>query len=199
MAAATAIIGFINIVKSIPAIGMEYQAAESAMLGVYKSQTLVNEQMLYLSRLAEEAGVKVDTLRKTYTSFTASALKGGFDIPQAQAQFSNYVKTGKALNLSDDDLQGMLTAIQQIISKGRIMSEELQGQLGEHIPAAVAIMAKSIKNADGTMGVTTSELRKMMEQGKLTSQQMQEFSDVLFNEFSNQTYMPILIIKYIIS
>lgn len=183
MAAAYVITTFINTVKSIPAIGMKYQAAESAMLGVYKSQTLVNEQMLYLSRLAEEAGVKVDTLRKTYTSFTASALKGGFDIPQAQVQFSNYVKTGKALNLSDDDLQGMLTAIQQIISKGRIMSEELQGQLGEHIPAAVAIMAKSIKNADGTMGVTTSELRKMMEQGKLTSQQMQEFSDVLFNEF----------------
>ena len=184
MAASYAIITFVNTVKSIPAIGMEYQAAESAMLGVYKSQTLVNEQMLYLSRLAEEAGVKVDTLRKTYTSFTASALKGGFDIPQAQVQFSNYVKTGKALNLSDDDLQGMLTAIQQIISKGKIMSEELQGQLGEHIPAAVAIMAKSIKNADGTMGVTTSELRKMMEQGKLTSQQMQEFSDVLFNEFT---------------
>ena len=184
MAAATTIIGFVNVVKSIPDIGMKYQAAESAMLGVYKSQVLVNDQMLYLAKLAEEAGVKVDTLRKTYTSFTASALKGGFDIPQAQVQFSNYVKTGKALNLSDDDLQGMLTAIQQIISKGRIMSEELQGQLGEHIPAAVAIMAKSIKNADGTMGVTTSELRKMMEQGKLTSQQMQEFSDVLFNEFS---------------
>ena len=183
MAAATAIMWFTDTVKSIPAIGMKYQAAESAMLGVYKSQVLVNDQMLYLSRLAEEAGVKVDTLRKTYTSFTASALKGGFDISQAQAQFSNYVKTGKALNLSDDDLQGMLTAIQQIISKGRIMSEELQGQLGEHVPAAVATMAKSIKNADGTMGVTTSQLRKMMEQGKLSSQQMQEFSDILFNEF----------------
>ena len=185
MAAAAAIMALVGVTKSVPDIGMKFQAAESGMLGVYKNQKLVNEQMVFLSKLADEVGVKVSTLRKTYTSFTASALKGGFDIPQAKEQYTNYIKTAKTLNLSDDDLQGMLTAIQQIISKGRIMSEELQGQLGEHIPAAVAIMAKSIKNADGTVGVSTMELRKMMEQGKLTSQQMQEFSDILFKEFSS--------------
>lgn len=184
MAAATAITGFLAAVASVPQLGMKLQATESGLLGVYKNQALVNEQLGFLSRLADEAGVKVTTLRDAYTKFTASAIKAGTTVEDAQKQFENYTKTARALNLSDQDFQGMLTAIQQILSKGRIMSEELQGQLGEHIPAAVAIMAKSIKNADGTIGVTTMELRKMMEQGQLTSLEMQRFSDILFKEFS---------------
>ena len=184
MAASAAIIGFLSAVASVPQLGMKLQATESGLLGVYKNQALVNEQLGFLSRLADEAGVKVTTLRDAYTKFTASAIKAGTTVEDAQKQFENYTKTARALNLNDQDFQGMLTAIQQILSKGRIMSEELQGQLGEHIPAAVAIMAKSIKNADGTIGVTTMQLRKMMEQGQLTSLEMQRFSDVLFNEFS---------------
>lgn len=184
MAASAAIMGFLSAVASVPQLGMKLQATESGLLGVYKNQALVNEQLGFLSRLADEAGVKVTTLRDAYTKFTASAIKAGATVEDAQKQFENYTKTARALNLNDQDFQGMLTAIQQILSKGRIMSEELQGQLGEHIPAAVAIMAKSIKNADGTIGVTTMELRKMMEQGQLTSLEMQRFSDILFNEFS---------------
>lgn len=184
MAASAAIIGFLSAVASVPQLGMKLQATESGLLGVYKNQALVNEQLGFLSRLADEAGVKVTTLRDAYTKFTASAIKAGATVEDAQKQFENYTKTARALNLNDQDFQGMLTAIQQILSKGRIMSEELQGQLGEHIPAAVAIMAKSIKNADGTIGVTTMQLRKRMEQGQLTSLEMQRFSDVLFNEFS---------------
>ena len=184
MAASAAIMGFLAAVASVPQLGMKLQATESGLLGVYKNQALVNEQLGFLSRLADEAGVKVTTLRDAYTKFTASAIKAGATVEDAQKQFENYTKTARALNLNDQDFQGMLTAIQQILSKGRIMSEELQGQLGEHIPAAVAIMAKSIKNADGTIGVTTMELRKMMEQGQLTSLEMQRFSDILFNEFS---------------
>jgi tape measure domain-containing protein len=177
MAASTAITGFLAAVASVPELGMKLQTTESGLLGVYQNQALVNEQLGFLSRLADEAGVKVTTLRDAYISFTASALKAGTTVEDAQKQFENYTKTARALNLSDQNFQGMLLAIQQILSKGRIMSEELQGQLGEHIPAAVALMAKS-------MGVTTMELRKMMEQGKLTSLEMQRFSDVLFNEFS---------------
>lgn len=184
MSASAAILGFLAAVASVPQLGMKLQATESGLLGVYKNQALVNEQLGFLSRLADEAGVKVTTLRDAYTKFTASAIKAGTTVEDAQKQFENYTKTARALNLNDQDFQGMLTAIQQILSKGRIMSEELQGQLGEHIPAAVAIMAKSIKNADGTIGVTTMELRKMMEQGQLTSLEMQQFSDILFNEFS---------------
>ena len=184
MAASAAIMGFLAAVASVPQLGMKLQATESGLLGVYKNQALVNEQLGFLSRLADEAGVKVTTLRDAYTKFTASAIKAGATVEDAQKQFENYTKTARALNLNDQDFQGMLTAIQQILSKGRIMSEELQGQLGEHIPAAVAIMAKSIKQADGTIGVTTMELRKMMEQGQLTSLEMQRFSDILFNEFS---------------
>ncbi|MBQ3170671.1 MAG: tape measure protein, partial [Mailhella sp.] len=46
----------------------------------------------------------------------------------------------------------------QMVSKGKVMAEELRGQLGERLPGAFQLAAKA-------MGVTTMELDKMLETG----------------------------------
>jgi tape measure domain-containing protein len=53
-----------------------------------------------------------------------------------------------------------MTALTQMIGKGKISAEELRGQLGEALPSAMGIMAKSL-------GVTTQQLDKMMANGEL--------------------------------
>lgn len=58
------------------------------------------------------------------------------------------------------DQVGALLAIQQMMSKGTVQAEELRGQLGERLPGAFQIAARS-------MGVTTAELGKMLESGKV--------------------------------
>ena len=55
------------------------------------------------------------------------------------------------------DYDGILGVM---VSKGKITTEELRRQLGERLPGAMDIMAKS-------MGVTTSELDKMMKKGEV--------------------------------
>jgi tape measure domain-containing protein len=66
------------------------------------------------------------------------------------------------MSLSADDAQGVFLALGQIASKGKVQAEELRGQIGERVPGAFGIAARA-------MGVTTAELDKMMEQGKLTA------------------------------
>ena len=50
-----------------------------------------------------------------------------------------------------------------MIGKGKISAEELRGQLGEAMPSAMGIMAKSL-------GVTTQQLDKMMASGQLMAE-----------------------------
>jgi len=76
--------------------------------------------------------------------------------------FENVAQAVKAFGLSSEDAKGVFLALGQIISKGTVQAEELRGQIGERIPGAFSIAAKSI-------GVTEQELNKMMATGKLTS------------------------------
>jgi len=64
------------------------------------------------------------------------------------------------MGLSAGDTSGVLLALQQMVSKGTVSAEELRGQLGERLPGAFQIAARS-------MGVTTAELGKMLEQGQI--------------------------------
>lgn len=52
-----------------------------------------------------------------------------------------------------------------MLSKGTISAEELRGQMGDRMPIAVSTMAKAV-------GVSNKELLKMMEQGKLVSEEV---------------------------
>ena len=59
-------------------------------------------------------------------------------------------------------MSGALLAVSQMISKGTVQAEELRGQLGERLPGAFQIAARA-------MGVSTQELGKMLEQGKVVA------------------------------
>ena len=64
------------------------------------------------------------------------------------------------LGLSGDQVSSSLTAITQIVSKGVVASEELRGQLAEHLPGAMQIAARA-------MGKTTAEFQHQLETGQL--------------------------------
>jgi tape measure domain-containing protein len=68
------------------------------------------------------------------------------------------------LNLSADSSNRIFFALQQIISKSVVSSEELKNQLGEKIPGVLAISARAIgKNVD--------QLQKMLENGEVMAEE----------------------------
>ena len=66
-------------------------------------------------------------------------------------------------------MESVFLAISQMISKGKVSAEELRLQLAERMPGAVNIFAKAI-------GVTTSELDKMLQEGKVGLEDLRKFS-----------------------
>ena len=72
--------------------------------------------------------------------------------------------------------KGILLATGQVFSKGKVQAEELRGQIGERLPGAFALFAKS-------MGKTPAELDKLLEQGKVTVEDFVKFTKSLPEQY----------------
>lgn len=81
---------------------------------------------------------------------------------KAQDIFRGVSSYGLAIGLDDESMKGSLKAIQQMMGKGKVYSEELTQQLAERMPAATQILADS-------MGVTVAQLYQMLKDGKVMS------------------------------
>lgn len=182
MAASTALQTMIDLVISIPTIGMEFQGIEAAYQAVFSSESAGLEQMAFVRQLADEAGLSVRQLAKDYKLFGASAKELNFPLAESQEIFANLAKTGRTLHLETEDMEGIFRAITQIMNKGKVTAEELQNQLGERVPGAVALMAKSMK-------LSTEELAKQMEQGMVKAEDvLLSYSRTLAETFGGDAY-----------
>lgn len=82
---------------------------------------------------------------------------------QEQMKIFEGVSTGiAAMKLGAEESKGAMLALGQMASKGTVSAEELRGQLGERIPGAFGIAAKS-------MNVTEAELGKMLQKGEIAA------------------------------
>ena len=64
--------------------------------------------------------------------------------------------------LNTEQQERAYTALEQVLSKGKVSTEELRGQLAESLPGSFQIAARA-------MGVTTQELDKLLSTGEVVS------------------------------
>lgn len=121
-----------------------------------------SRSMQFLVETSNRLGISLDASVAGFKTLSGAATQAGLSNSQTQKVFENVSQAVKAFGLSSEDARGVFLALGQIISKGTVQAEELRGQIGERIPGAFSIAAKSI-------GVTEQELNKMMATGKLTS------------------------------
>ncbi|EFN4710387.1 tape measure protein, partial [Escherichia coli] len=81
---------------------------------------------------------------------------------QTQELFGNATAMSRLMGLSNDELNGILKAFEQMASKGKIQAEELRGQLGDRMAGAFKLFAEAL-------GMTATELDKAMKDGKILS------------------------------
>ena len=87
--------------------------------------------------------------------------------------FDSVSKASSVLGLKTHELEGVYLALEQMLSKGKVTTEELRRQLGERLPGAFGIMADAV-------GVTVSELDKMLKKGEvLSSEALPKFAKAL--------------------
>ena len=130
------------------------------------------EQLQVIYDQVNRVGLKYVETAEAAKSFFAA----GQNTPlqnQLNQIFTAMTNTGAALQLTTDDMNGAFIALGQMMSKGKISSEELRQQMGEQLPVALQAMAKAA-------GVSMGELDKLLQQGQLMSADiLPKFADAL--------------------
>ncbi|HBC2002745.1 TPA: tape measure protein [Citrobacter freundii] len=114
----------------------------------------------FVKNLANNTGVdQIETL-SSFAKFSAGA--GDMNADQKESLFSNVIGTSRLMGLNTEEINGILKAFEQMVSKGKIQAEELRGQLGDRMAGAFQLFARSL-------GMTTEQLDAAMKNGKVLS------------------------------
>ena len=150
---------FAGVVKNVFSMTKELQSLDGALKQVTDTQDNFANQQAFLQRISEAYGTEINSLTKSFTQFYVSA-KDKLAGNEIQGIFESVTKAGAKMGLTVDAQERAFLALNQMMSKGAVQSEELRGQLGEALPGAFGIMAKAL-------GVNEKQLGKMLEQGQV--------------------------------
>lgn len=127
----------------------------------------------FLSELTNKYGTDLIGTTEAFAKLKAAATPAGIAMAEQERIFSNISKAMASFGISGGEAALTMMAITQMMSKGKISSEELRRQLGERMPVAMQAMANAA-------GVSMSQLDKLLKEGKLRSAEiMGKFSDEL--------------------
>jgi tape measure domain-containing protein len=159
-------------------MALDFTKVGNVLGTVFGESEQVRKEWEFLNRVAETLGLNVLDLTDGYAKIAAAAKGTSLEGRDARNVLVGVATASTALSLSADQTKGAILALNQIISKGKVQAEELRGQLGERIPGAFQIAARSV-------GVTTQALDKMLETGQLLAKDfVPKFAAQLKKEFS---------------
>lgn len=133
---------------------------KGALTQVYDSADIAAKQIDFLRGVAGRAKVDVSELSQPFISFSAAMQSAGIEAGVSNALFEATTRAVTTMGGGAEQAGRALTALAQMASKGRVSAEELRQQLGEALPGAMSLAARSL-------GITTAELDDLMASGKL--------------------------------
>lgn len=142
--------------------GSALKSIELRLEAATGSAALTGKHFKFITALSQQLGLEVGELAKSYSRFIAATQGTSIEGAKSRKIFEQITRAAAALKLETTDVTGVMRALEQIMSKGTVQAEELRGQLGDRLPGAFRIAAKS-------MGVTTRELNRMLKAGEVIS------------------------------
>jgi tape measure domain-containing protein len=127
---------------------------------VSSSSAQVARRWQFLATLADRTGQDVEKLTENYISFAGAARNTSLEGAKGDAIFRAFSNSFSALGKSSEVANRGLYAVQQMISKTKVNSEELNQQLAEALPGANKLFADAL-------GVSTAKLADMMKKGEV--------------------------------
>ena len=157
-----------ELIKKLESLNFSLKAVTSNMAELIRTQA-------FLLSISFKYGANLVAVTERYTKFLAAAKQSNFALKDTERIFKVVTKAAGVLGLKTDELSGIYLALEQMMSKGKVTTEELRRQLGERLPGAFGIMAKAL-------GVTTAQLDVMLKKGEiLSSEALPKFAKALEN------------------
>lgn len=141
---------------------IQLDKVDARLLAVTGSTTAAAAAFEEIRALADATGTELISVANGYAKIAAASQGTALEGAAAAQVFEDVLFGAAQFRIGQEELNGVLKAFEQIMSKGIVQSEELRGQLGDRLVGAFNIAAQS-------MGVTTEELNKMLKAGEVVS------------------------------
>ena len=161
-AAAITSVGLAKMTGYIIDSGREFQKYQIALAGITGSQQVANATLNDAKNIANKTGNAYSAIIPEYVKFTAAVKGTALQGQKAHDVFLSIAKVTGTLQMSAEETSGVFKALEQMVSKGVVQSEELRGQMGDRLPGAFQIAARA-------MGISTAALSDMMKKGQLVA------------------------------
>lgn len=177
LALATAVsagtVGITNFISRMVDVAKETSRASIALKNVSGSMAAFADHQRWLLDVSKKYGVEINSLTTSFAKFKSAADVSSMSLDDQRKIFESVARAAVSYGLSAEDQKGIFMALSQMMSKNKVMAEELRLQMAERMPVAIQAMAKAA-------GVTVGELDNLMKQGKvLSADVLPKFADAL--------------------
>ncbi len=153
---------FAKLIKNVFELTKTFDGLSFALERIRGDMEGAIDSQAFLLDITTRFGAELVSTTNRWIKFLAAAKQSGLTLKDTEDIFRSMTKAAGVLGLKTDELTGIYLALEQMLSKGKVTTEELRRQLGERLPGAMGIMAASI-------GVTISALDKMLKKGEILS------------------------------
>ena len=164
--------GFRNSLEAAKVFESQVKSLSISLGGTAKALKELSGVEVFSGEISADILSARDSFKQLAAVTRGTSLEG----EQTREIFEGLATATTALQLPTEQADRAFTAVGQVISKNRFQAEELRGQLAEALPGAIGILARSL-------GVSVSELDKLVTSGKLGADTLVQFSRQLKLEF----------------
>lgn len=158
----TAAFGFREIVQSI----MNFERFSNTLRTVSGNTENYTDNLRFLYSEADRIGFSVGEVGNAFARLSVAMQGAGFTNNDVQQSFTNLSEAARNFGLSSADTNGVIRALEQSMSKGKFMAEEVRLQLGDRLPIAMAALQAAVERVDGGF----VDINKRFEEGSLDVQ-----------------------------
>jgi tape measure domain-containing protein len=151
-AAGFATISIVDATAQMQALENQFRFASGGVKEGAADLAFINERSKFL-------GISFEATARSYAKL-AAATKGSRLEKETRGILEGVATAASVMHLTADETNRVIFALQQMVSKGKVSSEELNRQLGEVLPGANKLFAQSLN-------MTTQELAKAMKNGEI--------------------------------
>ena len=182
-------LGMTELVGRFTQTAKELSQVEATLRNVSDGYLDYAENMQFLRSIAQQYGQEQNALIGSFAKFSSAAKGAGMELATQQRIFRSLTKAAGAFHLTADQTSAVMLAVEQMISKGVVASEELRRQLSNVLPGSFQAMANAAQSA-GIIATNSQEaLMDAMERGKVVAAEvMPYFANELDKITSNASF-----------
>lgn len=132
----------------------------------------------FLDQIITDLKLPILSTTEAYSKLSAALIGTSLEGEGARKVFEGLSVAARVMHMDSFSTGRAFLAIEQMISKGKVMSEELRRQLGNAMPGALRHFANAL-------GMSQGELMEKMKLGQVSSEEaIPKFAEYLINTFS---------------